>query len=347
MNKVSNGSREIIKITAAVIIPMLTLVLFVMAGETASAQTLMDTGAATSIGATVDSGPAINAGSIRNKIRADIEAKTQNLKNNQDARNIMVEKRIMGSTTPNGSPIPPPRLIGSSTRPYMGTTTLRMNPPIELRGQDDRNIRPGIPGSREASSTRPYMGTSTRMMPAQYIIGRTGDKPLQGSTSPIIRHDDQGQNRPMDFGIFRQKKENAAKQFEVAVNNLKNLRERIGSRIEKEAQLGKDMTKAKQLLATADSKLAQLKNAMDALKAFAPASSTPTSANINGTPSESNTAQAPTNANLDAARSLIQNVQKSIRESQKALNDTIIEIAHVMGVKLGNPEGNATSTSTQ
>ena len=80
MNKVSNSSRNIIKTAAAAII---TSTVFAMVGmvATTNAQTLMDTGAATSIGATVDSGPAINTGSIRDKIRADIEARTQNLKN--------------------------------------------------------------------------------------------------------------------------------------------------------------------------------------------------------------------------------------------------------------------------
>jgi hypothetical protein len=249
-------------------------------------------------------------GTIRDKIRADIETTNQNIKNNQEKRNLLVEKRPTG-----------------------------------------------MPGIREASTTRPYNSTTSPQIPRPEIRGPKPGIIVPGisTTSLQVRLGEPGERRePMNFDMFRQRKENAAKQFEVAVNNLKNLRERIGSRIEKEQQNGKDMAKAKLLLGVADTKLTALKSAMDILKAYTPVKTDcevqPRVANSTSTPRGSKDCinqpevNASTTVNLDTARTLVENVQKAIRASQKALNDVIVEIAHSLGFKLGNPNENATST---
>jgi len=198
--------------------------------------------------------------SIREKIRADIEARSKDLKNNQDVRRTMLDQKL-GSTT----------------------NVIRAMGPDQKPKYD------------------PYNSTST-------II--TGS-------------DRQTVNRSTKVSDFLQKKTAVTEQFKIAMDNLTNLRERIGSRVAKEQQAGKDMSQANTLLVAADTKLSQLKSDISALQSYA--ASIPTDQSI-----------ASSSINIDSARSLVNAVQNSIRSSQKALSAVIVEIANAVGVELDN-----------
>jgi hypothetical protein len=121
--------------------------------------------------------------------------------------------------------------------------------------------------------------------------------------------------------IMEERKRFATHQFQVAVDNLSNIRERLSSRIHKEQATGRDMTDALRLLAIADAKIKIASDTMASLNTSAPTASS--------------TVTASTTANLDSARKLSQEAQKEIRDAQKALNDVVVAIAHAMGLDLG------------
>ncbi|MFA6554404.1 MAG: hypothetical protein WCS89_02735 [Candidatus Paceibacterota bacterium] len=260
-------------------VTILTIAIFTVLlinNHATKAQTIVDTTSATSIGNTLNGVPATNTANIREKLRADLESKAQNLKINQETRNILTEKRISATTSSVSNNSTSPRIVNTINKPPQN--------PAELKARLENERR------------------------------------LGASTTPMMRRDGQEDERT----TIRQKKENVAKQLEVAVKNLTELRKRIGSRIEKDQQSGRDMTKAKQLLGIADTKLIQLKTSMDTLKAYSTASTTDST-------------------NLDSARKLINDVQKTIKYTHQSLNDVVVAIAQAMGLK----NGTASSTTAQ
>ena len=72
-------------------ITILVFSLFVVTTKPLSAQTLLDTGASSAIGNTIDSGPAINPNTIRERVRQNIEQRTENIRENQEIRNKIIE----------------------------------------------------------------------------------------------------------------------------------------------------------------------------------------------------------------------------------------------------------------
>ncbi|MFA6078829.1 MAG: hypothetical protein WC779_03680 [Candidatus Omnitrophota bacterium] len=148
--------------------------------------------------------------------------------------------------------------------------------------------------------------------------------------------------KEMRRDIFNIERLRIAKQLELSVQNLKQVRDRINSRIQKEQQDGKDMSKAIVLLATADAKILAANTALQALKDLIPkpmttavSASTTVQANISSVQS----------VNLDAARQAVMAVQKAIKDAHRALTDVVVEIAHSMGLKLGNDGRDQASTT--
>lgn len=141
------------------------------------------------------------------------------------------------------------------------------------------------------------------------------------------------------FNIQRQK---IAQQLELSIQNLKQIRARIDSRIKKEQQNGKDMSAAIKLLIIADTKIATATDTLNAFKAFSPkliiiASSTPqVTSNV--------TQQV---IHLDVARQMMTIVQKDIKDAKKSLTDIVVAIAHAIGQKLGNSVATSTPSTTE
>jgi len=350
----------------AVEISSLLLISFIVAialnSKPANAQTLLDTGAASSIGATVDSAPGVNAGSIRDRVRADLQQSQDNYA--QSEREALGEPNpTPNSTAVNRQPPPlppfPPKLSaeqiqelrkraadragksGNSGRMSSTTPPIKEMPP---RLNDDNRAysstspngqklpRPGD-DHRFGSTTPPMFGKDGRPFPPRMgstspMMGQDGRPiPRDASTTPIFNRENQIRIEMRAIDTIRQRKENVAKQFEVAINNLTNLRKRIGTRIDKESASGIDMSKAKQLLATADAQLSQLASAIDTLKAYAPATST-IQVPQNSDQTQSNDQPK---ANLDGARKLVDDVHTAVKSSQKALSDVIAEIIRAAG----------------
>lgn len=188
------------------------------------------------------------------------------------------------------------------------------------------------------------------------------NKPRLATTPPMTRREGYEDNgKSMIVGIFKEKKAGIVKQLQVALQNIVSLRERIASRIEKERQNGRDMTKAKQLLVVADAKILLAKNAINALRTYSPASTTrvsttnpvppPNRVNVSKqieattSPIIIDTSVNLVSVNLVEARGLIETAQKSIKDAHKALNDVIVAIAQAMGLKLGNYNDKPASTT--
>lgn len=142
---------------------------------------------------------------------------------------------------------------------------------------------------------------------------RNDDRPA--TTSGIRRDDDKNNPRIMVQKTLKERKENIAKQFNVALQNLIELRKRIGSRIEKDKLNNKDLSSVSEYLKVADTKIAATKEALNKLREYSP--------------TETTTGMSSTTVNLDQVKNLIENVQKSIKEAHKALVDVITAIAKI------------------
>ena len=127
---------------------------------------------------------------------------------------------------------------------------------------------------------------------------------------------------------FDIRKQALVKQLEVSLNNLKQIRERIASRIDKAEENGKDMSKAQGLLITADAKIATAETAVDVLAAFTP-SSTATSTEVTAT----------STVDLTKPRQIGETAIKAIKDAHRSLVEVVVAIAQ----SLGNGR-NATST---
>lgn len=145
--------------------------------------------------------------------------------------------------------------------------------------------------------------------------------------------------KDMRRDLFKIEKEKILKQLEISMENLKQIRNRVESRIKKEQQNGKNMSNAIKLLGEADTKINIAKNAIKSFKEYDPR---PMSLNASTTLVENSSSTQ--SINLDTARQLSQNAQKAIKDAHKAITDVVTAIAQSMGVKLGNPLEKASST---
>lgn len=271
-----------------------TTILFVPAFL--NAQTLMDTSAATGIGASIDANSGKTAvgveGSIRDKIRADYENHVTNIKNNSDYRNVMLGTRA--STT---------IMTASTTRPVI-------HPPIMDRGDNN---------GRNASSTSGQKDGEYRNLVASTTIQKM--------------HEEMDNVRQFRVQALNMQKVYMVKALNQAISNLEQIRGRIDGRITKAEQGGKNMNTAKNLLLTADAKLTLAKQAVLALQTFNASSTITTTAT--------------STVDLSKPRQLLNSANQAVKVARDALNAVVVEIAHDMGLKLGdNEHQDATSTAT-
>ncbi len=258
------------------------LLALVSTTEKAQAQTLIDTTTATSISNTIYSGPAGNAPAIRDRIRADVDAKMQNARTNQEVRNQMLEGGYkITSSTPARLPLKnPPRL-------------------------------------EKQSSTTPAS------------INQRASQGLQAQNKLPKELESKNESRAftMALDLLKNKKDTLGKQLEVALKNLVDLRKRIGTRIEKDRNAGKDLSTITPLLKIADSKLATAKQAVDAVKNYKPENTTtsPASSQL------ASTSQSNRLVDLQTVRTLVDKAQIAIKDAHKALNDVVVAIAKISG----------------
>jgi hypothetical protein len=156
--------------------------------------------------------------------------------------------------------------------------------------------------------------------------GRIENKPLLRNASSSIDRKEVRTNVRLD--IFKAQKTRLITQLELALNNLKQIRARIFSRIEKAESSGRTMTEARQKIAIADAKIVVAVQEIAKLAGFTPnATSTATTTATSTSPELSPIIE------LGKARQLGEAAIKAIKDVRRALVDVTISIAHNMGVR--------------
>ncbi|MCL5781877.1 MAG: hypothetical protein M1459_00780 [Patescibacteria group bacterium] len=205
-------------------------IIFMATTNIGKAQTLMDTSAATSIGASLDASapvPAVNT--IKDRLRATIQTREENAGDNAELRNRLLEQRAVGAST--SQKLQP---LGAAIR--ASTTEERAN----IR---ERRIE-GVENARE-DATREAEGASSTAQRRE-----------------ILR------NARMD--VFRIRQQALVKQLNLSISNLEQIAGRIGDRIEKAEAAGRNMTEAKGLLAQAVTDISAAKDTIDAVANYVP-----------------------------------------------------------------------------
>ena len=172
----------------------------------------------------------------------------------------------------------------------------------------------------ERRSDHPRFGRDEDMGSTTQGIGRNSRDMKNGSST-----ENQREMHKEEFGA---RKEMLSKQLELALQNLKQIRERINSRIDKSVQAGDNMTEAQSLLVTADAKIVVAENALIRFSAYTPVAST----------------TASTTVDMTTARSLAETAIQSNKDAHQALVNVVRAIAHALGLELGEQNKNASST---
>lgn len=294
----------------SMLIITLLIVSFVCIFSKADAVTMVDTTTATGISNTLNTAPATNAPAIRDRIRADVDTKVQNMRYNQDVKNQMIE---------NG---------------YRIATTTTPRPPLS-----QKNIK------------LEKIGTSSPLL-NQKIKSEKIENMKENRIEE--RKENREENKIMALEMLKEKRDNLGKNLEVALKNLVELRKRIVSRMEKDRNAGKDMTKVKELLVIADAKISTAKQAVEAVKSYKPENfvqntgtvsrciTTNDSSNSNVSSSTQRCLPIDKPVDLEGIRALVYKAQLAIKDAHKALNDVVVAIAKISG---NNPKDRpATST---
>ena len=265
-----------------------------------SAQTLMDTTAATGISASLDAQPntATNVrDAMRQKLQQSVQTHEQNIQNNQDVRNKILENGRATTSTADAKAKLLQNAANSERAAIKNVTTNKL--------KDGEN--------------RPRMNASTTV-------------PLRMMVKEIVQERKEVRKQTR-VELFKFERDLIVKQLEQSLNNLKQIRERIQTRIVKAEQGGRDMTSAKSLSAIADTKFTKARQAIEALKAF---QATTASSLETGTTTPTNT------VDLSRPRQFANIANTAIKSARDALNAVVVAIAHSMGLKLGT----ATTSST-
>ncbi len=209
----------------------------------------------------------------------------------------------------SGQPLPPP---GPS-----GTIRAKLRSDYDTRLQ---NLKNNQEYRNDIIQERRGIATSTH---AEIRNIRAEDRPgIKGATSTEERRD---LRKDMRFDIFNARKQAVIGQLTISLNNLKEIRTRISSRIDKESQAGRNMTSAKAALVTADAKIVIAQNAINALSSISATSTIGTTA----------TTTASTTIDLMRPRQSAQTAIMALKDARGSLNQVVVAIAHSMGLKLG------------
>lgn len=175
---------------------------------------------------------------------------------------------------------------------------------------------------KERMEERKAIATSTRGEIKD--IRKEGREDMRHASSTEDRREARADMR---LDIFAARKAAIVGQLNISLSNLTQIRGRISSRIDKLATDGKDMTKPKALLATADLKLAAASQVIASLAAFSATSSTTTTTDMQ--------------VNLGKPREIGDAAIRAVNEARKALNDVVVEI-----VRLVPKNAQATTTAS-
>lgn len=154
----------------------------------------------------------------------------------------------------------------------------------------------------------------------------------------------------MEVRMFQIRKEMLVKQLNLALANLKQIRGRIVSRIEKAELSGRNMTEARTALVTADAKLGNAQTQINVLANL----STSTIPTTVGTSTDA-TGSTTIKVKLDKARQVGETAITAVKEARNALVLVVRAIAHNMGMgdrtgsttpPVASPTASASSTVT-
>ncbi len=230
---------------------------------------------------------------IREKIRAEVESKNQS---KSDKRNDILERKRMATSS--------------------ASTTDKM-----IR-KDLKNLKGDIKDVREDFRDNVKDIRKDAKEEAKDFI-----KENRASTTMSKKE----VRREIEAKLFQTHKEMLVKQLNLAIDNLKQIRERIVSRITKAEQNGKNMTEAKELLATADAKISAAQTAITALANFQVTATT--------------TASTTTTVKLDKPREIGDKAIKATREARDALRKVIVSVARHTGTTTVTATTTATTTT--
>ncbi|MEK7641813.1 MAG: hypothetical protein AAB365_02355 [Patescibacteria group bacterium] len=198
--------------------------------------------------------------------------------------------------------------------------------------EEIRNKLLGVNGSSTMRAQFRVIASSTRIENKGGPQNTRND--IRRASSSDERKDIRGEMRR---DVFEIRKQALIKQLNVSLNNLKQIRARISSRIDKAVTGGTDMTQAKSLLVTADAKITAATAAISEIIAFTPDMSVNASAT------------STTEIDLSKPREIGEKAIKAIKEAHKALVDVVRAIAHALGsdkTATTTPSMNATTTTT-
>jgi hypothetical protein len=238
----------------------------------------------------------------------------------------MPQKRgeMMGSSTPGR-----PGVMGRMELPFdRKDMPMRASTTPPVRGE----FRNDVMMWREGSTTR---GLPPMLTP---LIKRFASSTMMDREEFRDRIKEMRQDaKEARLDLFAMKQNLLVEQLTRAIDNLKQIRERISSRIDKEASTTRDMTEAKNLLITADASIKAAETSIQSLANYTPPAAASTEAN------------ASTTVDLARPREIGADAIKAVNDARKALNDVVRAIAHAMGLKTGQDRPvppTATSSST-
>ncbi len=265
-------------------------------GATQAEEASVSPSASASVSASVTASPTPVPANIREKLRMELELKNQNLKANQGFRNDILEKKRMASSTASTTD----KTIRRDLKEVKGDIK-------DVRGDfrdDVKDIK------KDAKDEVKDLMRDHR----------------NSTTSP----NKQELRREIELRLFQAHKDMLVRQLNLAVTNLKQIRERISSRITKAEQSGKNMTESKALLVTADAKIVAAETAITALANFSV-----------GTSTASTTGTTPATVKLDKPREIGDKAIKAVKEARDALLKVIVSIGRIPA-----PTVTATTTAT-
>ena len=190
-----------------------------------------------------------------------------------------------------------------------------------------QNVKANKDIRNTAVEARIGIATSTRAEVRDIRVNTKQD--LKAASTTTQKHEIRMEMRKDVFSAQLNKMIN---QVTLSLNNLKQIRTRVEARIEKATQAGRNMSKAKDLLVTADAKILSAEQTINSLKSLGASTSTVSTT-------------ATSIIKLERPRQMGADAIKAVNEVRKALNTVIIAIAHDMGLKLGNATTTATSTN--
>lgn len=216
-------------------------------------------------------------------------------------------------------------------------TSGRQKPPVDIKSRIRENSDLRQQNRKDAravaSSTRmdkKDINTTARM---EAKDAREEGKIMRKNASSSMERKENRKNVRME--VFQARQKRLVAQLELALTNLKQVRTRIISRIEKSEAANRDMTEARKLILIADTKITLAAQEIASLATYTP----PVTASSTATTTDSSEIE------LSKPREFSNAAIKAVKVAHKSLVDVIVAIAQNMGVK-GEVRATTTSATT-